>query len=48
MYFSRIFTLLLQSKGTILTKSSLLCESFVKFALKCKSLASNNEAILTY
>ena len=48
MYFSRTFTLLLRRKETILTKSSLLCESSDKFAHKCKSLPSNNEAILTY
>ena len=48
MYFSRTFTLFLQRKQTILTKSSLLCESSIKFAFKCKSLPSNNEAILTY
>ena len=48
MYFSRTFTLFLRRKETILTKSSLLCENSVKFAPKYKSLASNNEAILTY
>ena len=48
MYFSLTFTLLLGCKETTLTKSLLLCERSVKFASKCKSLASNNEAILTY
>ena len=48
MYFSLTFTLLLASKKTTLTKLLLLCERSVKFASKCKSLASNNEAILTY
>ena len=48
VYFIRTFALLLPRKETIFTKSSRLCENSVKFALKCKSLASNNEAILTY
>ena len=48
MYFSRTFTLLLRRKETILTKSSLLCESSLIFAPENKSFASNNEAILTY
>ena len=48
MYFTRTFTLFLQRKETVLTKSSLLCESSIKFTFKCKSLPSNNEAILTY
>ena len=46
MYFSRTITLLLRRKVTILSNSSLLYESSIKFAPKCKSLASNNEAIL--
>ena len=45
-YFSCTFTSLLRRKEAILTKSSLLSESSDKFALKCKLLASNNEAIL--
>ena len=48
MYFSRTFTLLLGRKETIFTKSLLLCERSVNFASKCTSLASTNEAILTY
>ena len=48
MYFSRTFTFLLRCKETILTKSSLLCERSVKFPPKCKFLALNNKAILTY
>ena len=42
------FTVLLRCKDTILTKSSLFCQSFVKFTQKCKSLASNCEPIPTY
>ena len=51
MYFSRTFRLFLRRRETILTKSSLLYESSVKFAPKCKSLeflAWNNEVILTW
>ena len=48
MYFSRTFALLLRRKEKILTQSSLLCESSVKFAPNSKSLASDNEVILTY
>ena len=48
MHFSRTFTLFLQRKKTILIKSSLLYESYIKFAPKCKSLVSDNEATLTY
>ena len=45
--FSHTFTLLLRRKETVLTKSSLPCKSSLKFKT-CKSLASNNEATLTY
>ena len=48
MYFSCTFTSLSRRKEEILTQSPLLCESFEKFPPKCKLLASNNEAILTY
>ena len=47
MHFGGTVTLLLQSKETILTRSLLLCESSVKFAPNCKSLASNND-LLTF
>ena len=40
MYFSRTFALPLQCKETVLTISSLLCESSVNYAPKCESLAS--------
>ena len=48
MYFSLTFTRLLRRQETNFTKFSPLGETSVKFAPKCKSLASNNEAILTY
>ena len=48
MHYSRTFTLLLWRKETILSKYSLLCESPVRFAPKCKSFAWSNEAILIY
>ena len=48
MCFSRNFLLFLRPKETTLIKFSLLCESSVKFSPNCKSLASNNEAILSY
>ena len=46
--FSRAFTLLLPRKETILTKSSLICESSDKKAPTCKFLVLNTEVILTY
>ena len=46
VYFT--FTLFLQWKEAILTKSSLLCENYDKFGPGCKFLASNNEATLIY
>ena len=48
MYFSCTFTSILRRKEAILTQSSLLCESLDKFSTKCKFLASNNDAILSY
>ena len=44
LLFRRYGAFYLQHKETILIKSSLLCETSVKFAHKFKSLTSNNGA----
>ena len=48
MYFSCTFASLLRRKEAVLSQSSLLRESYDKFAPKCKFLTSSSEAILIY